>query len=263
MKKHYSQTGSAHMVIIVGVVILLLGALGYVYWNNFLNTKQTAAPKVASPIAAKEFCSAGENVAAENGVFCSDEMGIKFAVPSILTNKVTKSRDYPVHKGPLDYNARQDAGMSELTYAASVTGNDNFVFTVAKEPLRTGYLDVYQGLQNIYFDEKTAEFSLVNMPTRTYDSATDSYAQSSGFTMGEALPSFDVDGHKFYKGAGGDAGMTHNVYLAVVNSKIIVIQLVHSERLGGPDTNGPTRIDPNKVFDELDRSIRALQVIKS
>jgi flagellar basal body-associated protein FliL len=263
MQKHDSQTGSAHIVIVVALVLALVGGLGYVFWDNILNKKEAAVAQVTTKPTAKVFCSDGENTAAEKGVFCSEEVGVRFTVPTILTNKVAKSRDYPVHKGPLDYNARQDAGMSELVYAASVTGNDNFVFTIAQEPLRTGYLDVYQGLQNVYFDEQTTEFSLVNMPTRTYDSATDSYTQQGGYSIGEVLPSFKVDSLKFYKGAGGDAGMIHNVYLAVINKKIIKIQLVHSERLGGPEANNPTTIDADKVFAELEQGVKSLKVNKS
>lgn len=263
MEKRDSQTGGAHIVIVVVLALALVGGLGYVFWNNFLNKKEAAVAQSEAMPTPKAFCSDGENIAAEKGVFCSEEIGIKFTVPVILTNKVTKSREYPVYKGPLDYNAKQDAGMSEIVYAASVTGNDNFVFTIAKESLRSGYLEVHHALQNVYFDERTGEFSLVNTPIRAYDSATDSFTQSGEYSMGEALPSFDVGGVKFYKGTDGDAGMIQNVYLAVINNKIVKIQLVHSGRLGGPDTNDPTTIDTDKVFAELEQSIKSLKVLKS
>lgn len=36
MKK---QTGSIHVIIIVGLVALLIGALGFIFWQNFVNSK--------------------------------------------------------------------------------------------------------------------------------------------------------------------------------------------------------------------------------
>lgn len=53
---HYSQ-GSAHLILITVLVIGLVGALGYVFWQNFILKGQTGStivqskPAVASPIA--------------------------------------------------------------------------------------------------------------------------------------------------------------------------------------------------------------------
>ncbi|MDB5166970.1 MAG: hypothetical protein JWN26_115 [Candidatus Saccharibacteria bacterium] len=37
MKSRQSQAGSAHLVIIIVLVVALLGALGFVFWQNFIN----------------------------------------------------------------------------------------------------------------------------------------------------------------------------------------------------------------------------------
>lgn len=41
MNKKQSQSGSAHFIIIFILVIALLGALGFVFWQNFIQTKTT------------------------------------------------------------------------------------------------------------------------------------------------------------------------------------------------------------------------------
>lgn len=35
MKKRSSQSGSAHLIIIIVLTIALLGTLGFVFWQNF------------------------------------------------------------------------------------------------------------------------------------------------------------------------------------------------------------------------------------
>lgn len=59
MQKNKSQTGSAHAVIIIVVIVALAGMLGFIFWNNFLKekpkndtnsqTSQTEAEKPADP----------------------------------------------------------------------------------------------------------------------------------------------------------------------------------------------------------------------
>lgn len=259
MQKHNSQAGGAHIIIIVGVVIVLLGALGYVFWNNSINKKEAVVPQVENKPAAKEFCAPGENVAAEKGTFCSEDMRIKFTVPGIFVDKLAKIDNYPVFEGPLDPHAKKSAGTSELAYQAKITGNDNFTLTIAKEPLRTGYVDVPHLLQGTYFDQATGELTRVNMPTLNYDSRTGTYAQSGEDTKGEAVPSFVVDDVRFYRGTNGDAGITENVYFAVINNKIVKISLKHQGYMGDP-AKDPTTIDADKVFEELDKAIKTIKV---
>lgn len=54
------QTGSAHLVVIIVLVVVLLGALGFVFWQNFLNNPVTKidqhptndnAPSISQPTA--------------------------------------------------------------------------------------------------------------------------------------------------------------------------------------------------------------------
>ncbi len=49
MKSRHSQTGSAHVIIIV-LIVALLGVLGFVFWQNFMNkpaSTQTSAAQTA------------------------------------------------------------------------------------------------------------------------------------------------------------------------------------------------------------------------
>ena len=210
-------------------------------------------------IQVKDFCSNGENVKAENGTFCSNEIGIKFTVPSIFVNKLVKADNYEVFEGLLDPTTKKSIGPSENVYRATISGNDNFTFTVAQEPLRTGYVDVGHELQGAYYDQATGDLTLVDTPTSHYDSTTNTSTTTGGYSKGEVVPSFSVDGVRFYKGSIGDAGQTKNAYFGIINNKIVKISLVHVGYMGDP-ANDPSTINAGKVFDELDKSIKALKI---
>ncbi|MDB5159863.1 MAG: hypothetical protein JWO99_126 [Candidatus Saccharibacteria bacterium] len=48
MKKSNSQTGSAHAIIIILLVVAILGLLGFVFWQNFIQKKDTT-PATSTP----------------------------------------------------------------------------------------------------------------------------------------------------------------------------------------------------------------------
>lgn len=260
MRKNKYQTGSAHVIIIVILVIALIGALGFVFWNNFFKKEPAVSQKKDTP-KVKDFCSAGEDTAAQNGTFCSKEIGVKFTIPSIFVNKLVKADNYEVSEGPLDPNIKKSAGTSENVYRATISGTDNFTLTVAQEPLRTGYVDVGHLLRNTYYDQATGDLTLVNSPASHYDSITNTTTVTGSFSKGEIVPSFNVDGVRFFEGSGGDAGQIKNVYFGIINNKIVKISLEHEAYMGDP-ANDPTTIDADKVFDELDKSIKALRFVK-
>lgn len=262
MRKNRSQTGSAHVATIVLLVIALIGVLGFVFWNNFLQKEGIVAPQKENQPKVENFCSSGENVAAENGIFCSKEIGIKFTVPSIFVNKLAKIDNYEVFEGSLDPNTKKNAGTSENVYRATISGNDNFTFTIAQEPLRTGYVDVPHKLQNTYYDQITGDLTLVNTPINHYDSATNTFITSGNYSKGEVVSSFSVKDVRLFEGSIGDAGLVENTYFGIINDKIVKISLKNVGYMGNP-ADDPTTIDANKVFDELNKSIKALKVNKS
>lgn len=261
MRKTNTQTGSAHVVIIAVIIVALLGALGFVFWNNFMK-KDTVVTQNENKPKPESFCLDKENVAAEGGAFCSEKIGIKLAVPSIFVNKLAKADNYEVFEGSLDPKDKKSAGTSEQVYQAVLSGNDNFTLTIAQEPLRSGYVGVGHLLQNTYFDKTTGELTLVKTPTRMYDAATGTYTTTGDYSNGDAVPSFMVSGIRFFKGQIGDAGTVENTYFGVVGGKIIRISLKHVGYMGNP-ADDPSTIDAEPVLDALDKAVRVMKIAKS
>jgi len=260
MRENKSETGSAHVIVLGVLVIALIGALGFVFWNNFMK-KDTPATKKETASKATKFCADGQDVTAKNGTFCSTDVGIKFTVPSIFTSKLAKADNYAVFQGPLDPNAKTGAGSSENVYKATISGNDNFTLTIAQEPLRTGYVDVQHALQPTYYDKSTGVLSLVKAPTNVYNSTTNTYTTTGSYSKGDAVPSSAINGIRFFKTSNGDAGQTESTYLAVVNGKIVKVSLKHVGYMGDP-AKDPSTIDSDKVFDEFANNMKALTVEK-
>lgn len=260
MRENKSEIGSAHVVILSVLVVALIGALGFVFWNNFMK-KDTPATKKETTSKVEKFCADGQDTTAKNGIFCSTDVGIKFTVPSIFAGKLAKADNYEVFQGPLDPNTKTSAGSSENVYKATISGNDNFTLAVAQEPLRTGYVDVTHALQNTYFDQATGELNLVNMPTIHYDSVTNTSTKSGDYSKGDAVPSSTVDGVQFFKGSYGDAGQIGETYFGVVNNKIVKISLKYMGYMGDPSKD-PSTIDSAKVLDEFANNMKALTIAK-
>lgn len=260
MRKNKSEIGSAHIVVLSVLVVALIGALGFVFWNNFMK-KDAPATKKETASKAEKFCADGQDTTAKNGTFCSTDIGIKFTVPSIFAGKLAKADNYEVFQGSLDPNAKASAGSSENVYKATISGNDNFTFTVAQEPLRTGYVDVPHALQDTYFDQATGTLTLVNKPTVHYDSVTNTSTTTGSFSKGEAVPSSTIDGVKFFKGSYGDAGQIGETYFGVVDNKIVKISVKYMGYIGDPSKD-PSAIDSSKVFNEFADNMKALSIKK-
>ena len=258
IKNSQTQTGSAHIFIIVVFIIAILSVLGFVVWDNFLAPKDIPPAKEVSQTKASKCESA---VVEENGVFCSKEIGIKLRVPQVFEDKFKKTDNYEVFKGTVDYSTRVSAGESNIVYSAIITGNDEFTLTIAKEPLRSGYVDVGHMLQGTYYDIDTGLLSLVTTPVRNYNSTNDSYTTSGNYAVGETVPSFVVDTVKFYHGTVGDAGARYETYFAVVNGSIVKITLKHGGYIG-PEENDPSTIDAEQVFHELESDMKQIQLIQ-
>lgn len=259
MQKYKSQAGSVPIVVVILLVIALVGALGFIFWNNFLK-KDSSVAQTDDKQKVEELCAGGENTVAEKSIFCSKEIGIKLTVPSVFAGKFTKIDDYEVFQGSLDPNEKKTAGQSENTYRATISGSDNFTFTIAKEPLRTGYVDVPYKLQNTYYDQVTGDLTLIKAPETHFDSMSNKMMTSGSYSKSEVVPSFTADGIRFFKATSGDAGQTETAYFAVINNKIVKISLKHSAYMGD-SANDPATIDEAKIFDELDKSIKTLKTI--
>ena len=260
MKNSQNQDGSVLIIGVIVIAVVILGAVGYVAWNKFFaaDTKQETTQQ---DDAVTKPCENNEGTIEQDGFICSEDIGVKFKSPTIFNDKFQKNDNYEIFKGTIDYATRTSAGSSDVAYSAVISGTDNFTLTIAKELLRTGYVDVYHGLQTTFYDAQTGVLSTVESPMTTYNSADDSSTTTGTYKLGKEVPSFVVDGIKFYKGSNGDAGQTGEMYFMVINGSIVKIELKHGGYIG-PDSDDPSTIDPKPVFDQLDEAIKNIKIIR-
>lgn len=241
MKRNSSQKGSVLVVAVVVAAVLVLGGLGYVLWSNFISKEPDVTETISlSTSVLKTFCEEGEDITASKGTFCSEDIGIKFEVPLIFAGKIEKTSNYEVFQGGVYPSEKQSAGMSERVYSVVISGNDNFSFTIAQEPLRSGNID-FPYLMGPS-DLNAATGKLVGMG-------------------GEEVVPFRDAGIVVYKGGYGDAGQLADHYLLIVKDKIVKIVLQHTSYMG-PSEDDPATIDEATVFEELNGSIKNLVVIE-
>lgn len=235
-----NQTGSA-LIIILTVIgsLAILGVLGFLLWTNFL--KPTSAPATET-VVTTALCLEGEDEHATNGVFCSETIGIKFTVPTVFKAIIEEADNYPVTQGTTDPGAQISAGDSEAVFEGVISGDDNVRLTIAKEPLRTGYVGVAHALSNTYYDQSTGLLSNVNFEDNS---------------IGETVPSIEVAGITLYKATLGDAGVVILTYFGVLNDKFVKIELHYTGFLG-PEEEDPSTIDSQTLFDEFNAGVEGL-----
>ena len=81
IKNSSKQTGSARLVIITVIVLVILGALGFVFWNNFIY-KAPASKSNPAVVTKKEETQAQP--------FSIKEYGVQFMIPSALKDTTIK-----------------------------------------------------------------------------------------------------------------------------------------------------------------------------
>lgn len=253
-----SQNGSAFVVTIIILAVAIVGALGFVFWQNFMQPSDTQdnQESVSDLVDVDERCAG--DVVEQNGIFCSESIGVEFKIPEVFAGKFQKQENYDVYEGPMDAVEGSPAGKSLEYYEAVVTsGEETLSLSVAKEPLRSGYSSIGHALQKTYFDATSGNLYLVNGPTREYDSATDTTKTTGGWSAGESVPSFDVGETKVYYGSIGDAGIVEDGYLMVVNDHLVVIKIKHTVNL--PEEPA---FDSEKSFMDLNSDLKQLQILK-
>ena len=239
--KHQNGFGIVEFIIIVAV-IAILGTLGVVAYNSFQKDDEkkdssTSQSKITKP-EAKKPCPDEEGAPAKSGVFCSEGLGVKFTIPSIFKGKLVKGESYEIFEGQKGYYPGQSAGRASVVYTAQISGTDNYKLTIAQEPLRSGYIGFGHALQNTYYDKD---------------------AKTLVTESNEEVPSFMVDGVRFYKGQIGDAGMMENAYMAVIKDKIVKIK-IHNTGYMGPGED-PAKYEVGTIFSELDNEVKKLKRI--
>ena len=262
IKNSQRQSGSALIIVVVVVIVAIFATLAFVFWKNISGNKSSQTTQITTQPQKAEVapCDSDPSIVEEGDVFCSLAVGIKLAVPSVFEGKFAKADNYEVFKGTVDYTDRVSDGSSDLVYSAVISGNDNLTLTIAKEPLRSGYVDVSHMLQGTYYDTETGLLSNTTTPLRNYNSATDSYTTSGEYAVAATVPSFIVNGIKIYHGSDGDAGVRVETYFAVINDNIVKIILRHNAYMG-PEENDPSTINSDQVFSELDSAIKKIEVV--
>jgi flagellar basal body-associated protein FliL len=255
------QTGSAHVVIIVILVLALVATLGFVFWQNFMQSskdnKDAQVSQNNSVGKSSDVCAGYGTAVEKDKVFCSKNIGVEFKIPEAFAGKFQKKENYDVFKGGMEDSEGSSAGKSLEYYEAVVSsGKESLLLSVAKEPLRSGYSSVNHALQQAYFNEANGILSLVNSPTRQYDSKTDTFTTTGSWSAGEQVPSFNVGDAKVYHGKTGDAGVVEDGYLTVVKGGVVVIKIKHVT-----DPMGAPVLDADKSFADLDASLKQLKFL--
>jgi nitrate reductase NapE component len=251
------QQGNALVVVVIILTVAIIGALGYVVWNNFIAQKVNQSTPETSQ---SEDVECESDVVEKSNTFCSKDIGVTFKVPSIFDGKFEKTDNYEIFSGTVDYTTRVSAGSSDVVYSAAITGNDIFILTIAKEPLRSGYVEVGHMLHSTYYDKETGVLSDATSPSRHYDSMTNTTTTSGEYAIAGTVPSFTSDDVKFYHGTDGDAGVRTETYFAVINGSIVKIKLTNRGYMG-PDENDPSTIDADLIFNELEDAMKDLKII--
>jgi len=85
MNKNKYQSGNVHFIIIIVLVVALLGALGLIFWQNFIQPK----PGTSKTDSVK---TPSTTTSSLKGYLVLDNWGVKFKLPSDLgNNEITYS----------------------------------------------------------------------------------------------------------------------------------------------------------------------------
>ncbi len=259
---------SKHKIIITFIVVMIaviVGA-GIFAWYQFLAISQEnkVGQLVIKESGADEsagildLCGPEDDDKATSGTFCSKEIGIKTTVPAIFAGTMTKAENYPVFQGSLNPNTKSNAGSALNVYRSSVVNSaGTFTFTIAQEPLRTGYVDMYHAMQNLYFDATTKELYQVNSPVAQSNTQTGGVTTSGAYTKGVPIPAFTAMGKRFFQGSNSEPGKTDNTYLTVIDDKILKISLKYVGQSGAANSSSKALV--NKVYKELETSLRTIK----
>jgi len=86
MNKKQSQSGSAHLIIIIVLAVALLGSLGYVFYLNFMQPKSTPAPTPAVVVTPAPTPAVTDSYA---GYLVIDDWNIKLKLPDGISAGTT------------------------------------------------------------------------------------------------------------------------------------------------------------------------------
>lgn len=239
--KSPNQTGSAHAVIIVILVVGLLGTLGFVFWQNFINkpadNQANTAPATVVEQETQDGKCQSDDEAATNGIFCSEAYGVKFSVPDEFKGKLQQADNKPVY--PVSYTEATPAaiGQTERVVSAEFTeGEYSYTLTVSLYPQIAGMTLGLAGGDEFVVGEK----KLVSTAS------------------GEEYPEYPFvttdNDTKIYRDTYGDVGYMLYSNAVVAGDKVIKIELKSSPR----NTEGLPQALPTIDDEVLYKSVELL-----
>jgi len=222
MNKYKNQNGSAHVIIIIIVSIIIVGALGFVFWNNFIKTKSNSTAKseitntMSTDTQNKESNSTATNLV-DMDFMTSDNLGIHYKMPSTWTGGKYGGGDNLSDSESTTIKAADGfsiyISISRLIRGwerDSLTAKVLEVQTNAKSGLNWAVVDRYSSAGS------SISLQIFNSKETAYKSGDDKVVGSSIYKLGEA------EGSGVYLEMYG--GYTANMSLADFNAKESVKQ---------------------------------------
>lgn len=242
MTHHNQQGGTLVIVSVIVLVLALLGSLGFIFYQNFIEKKSdetVQTDKTESTETKEEACESS----AADGVFCNKDIGVSLAVPAILKGKFAVANNYDVYQGVIDASV---AGQSIAVYEATVTapfstdGSEFIKEKIALEPKR-GTM-AFDGYFKFYYNDQTN----VLAPYSEQDAA------------GKVEES-TIGGVKAYKYVMADAGFVGYYYFIPLEDNILRVELTYRAYLGA-DTAETTKWNDSLgvAATEFDKAVAAL-----
>lgn len=273
-----NEKGSIELIAIGLLVVSLICAVGYIGWQKLSEDKsgQTPVGQRVSKESEKSdekkpvFCARGEDTKATSGVFCSEDFGFKFLIPSGLKGKLSDKEKIEREKFVGTYTNgkwQNDTKIEKISAirSYSTTHSEDTVkwtFDISEYPreaviVRSWGQAGYNLERNIFVNYQSRSTG----PTHTYDSATD--------TMREATPRVDfapeklsqvenvvIAGIPVYYAGIGDAGVQVSSIMFIRDSRVFIIG-IDGNALPGPRLEkSPTYNNYQAINDEFNGFIK-------
>ncbi len=114
--KNTVDKGSAHAIIIVVLVVALLGTLGLVFYQNFIEKsgdKKTADSAQDTPAKTDTTPKVDEEAKSNEGYLVIDNWGVKFKIPESLNNeKITYKASESAAEGGEGYDVTTEKALA-------------------------------------------------------------------------------------------------------------------------------------------------------
>lgn len=239
MKSRIKEQGSAvHIVIIIVLILVILGLLGFVFWQNFINKSEPATQTTQTTVTAStEFstCESEEDDKATNGVFCSDEYGVKFTVPNQFKGALEHTDNVPIY--PISDVEPEPIGTTTSVISAKKSeGQYEYSLTISLFPkIDNMSLGLLGG----------GQFDISNDKVYTIESGPDdpSFHRAAEYTSVTS-----ESGIKVYRNTFGDVGYMIYQSAIVLADKVVLIDLKASPTVtDGFPTEIPT-VDDTEIL---------------